>query len=53
LPECPASESELRQKFRGLVAGILPEEQAARVVESVDALDRLGDVRMLAKEIAL
>jgi 2-methylcitrate dehydratase PrpD len=44
LPECPASDAELKHKFYDLTEGLLPPEQIEQIVEKVDALEALKDV---------
>lgn len=46
-PENPLSLDELRQKFRSMVAGTSYESRAERLIEMVDSLDRLDDIRLL------
>ncbi len=36
LPECPASDAELKHKFYDLTEGLLPPEQIEQIVEKVD-----------------
>jgi 2-methylcitrate dehydratase PrpD len=46
-PENPLSLEELREKFRSMVAGTRYEPVAERLIESVDGLDQIEDVRAL------
>lgn len=46
-PAAPLTWDELCAKFHGLVIGLLPAGRAAAIIEQVDALERLADVRQL------
>ena len=48
LPECPASDAELKLKFYGLTEGLFPREQVEQIVQKVDGLEALEDVSELA-----
>ena len=48
LPECPASDAELKLKFYGLTEGLFSREQVEQIVKKVDALETLEDVSELA-----
>jgi 2-methylcitrate dehydratase PrpD len=48
LPECPASDAELKLKFHGLTEGLFSRHQAEQIVQKVDRLEALEDVSELA-----
>jgi 2-methylcitrate dehydratase PrpD len=48
LPECPASDAELKLKFYELTEGLLSREQVDQIVSTVDRLEALEDVSELA-----
>ena len=48
-PENPLSIEELRDKFRSMVAGTQYEQEAERIIETVDGLDRMDDIRALLR----
>lgn len=51
-PENPVSRDDLLEKFRALAACALPKEKSERVIDLVDRLDELEDVRPIAELIA-
>jgi len=46
-PDNPLSRSEVENKARKLTAGLLPPRRLARLVETVDHLDKVNDVSQL------
>lgn len=48
-----ASDAEIVDKFHKLVAGVMPDAQAARLRDTVLGLDRLADARDIAKLLAI
>lgn len=46
-PENPASDEDLRLKFRSLVDGLIPPQRARQIMRTVDALEELQDVSEL------
>ena len=47
--ERPMTDAELDEKYRGLVAGILPEAQAAKLLELCWKLESLSDISVIPK----
>ncbi len=50
--ERPLSDADIEAKFRGLVAGVLPEEQASKLIELCWKVSELDDAGAVAREAA-
>jgi len=49
LPENPMSEAEVKEKFRSLVAPILPKGRPQQIIAAVDAIESIRDIDELAR----
>ncbi|MBI2872949.1 MAG: MmgE/PrpD family protein [Chloroflexi bacterium] len=49
----PLSTEQIIAKFHRLAEGVIPRPQAVRIVDMVGELDKLGDVSLLAREMAV
>lgn len=52
LPECPATDEELKDKFHGLVEGLISDAQAHQIVKTIERLECIEDASVLAAMLA-